>query len=216
MILAVSALVVLLLILFVLLCFVMNENSKLRVKKDTVGRTEEVNVTEEFLDPSEYSRSGKKLLSVKGIVVHYTANPGTDADANRNYFNGLAEVNKGSKKPVYASSHYIIGLDGKIVQCIPLDEMSYASNDRNDDTISIECCHPDETGKFNQETYNSLVRLTAWLCGEYNIHSDEIIRHYDVTGKICPKFYVEHEDKWKAFKNDVFEYIEKNSIKETD
>ena len=30
-----------------------------------------------------------------------------------------------------------------------------------------------------------------------------VIRHYDVTGKICPKYFVEHEDAWEQFKSDV-------------
>ena len=41
---------------------------------------------------------------------------------------------------------------------------------------------------------------------------DDVIRHYDVTGKNCPKYYVEHEDAWKQFKVDVADYIEKNGV----
>ena len=99
------------------------------------------------------------------------------------------------------SSHFIIGLDGEIIQCIPLNEMAYASNNRNRDTISIECCHPDESGKFNKETYDSLVKLVRALMKTYHLQSQDVIRHYDVTGKICPKYFVEHEDQWKEFLN---------------
>ena len=88
--------------------------------------------------------------------------------------------------------------------------MAYASNSRNNDTIAIEVCHPDETGKFTDKTYDSLVNLVAWLCGEYNLKKEDIIRHYDVTGKNCPKYYVEHEDAWNTFKDDVFEYLNEN------
>ena len=97
---------------------------------------------------------------------------------NRNYFNGL----KDSKK-TKASAHFVVGLEGEIVQCIPCNEIAYASNERNSDTISIECCHPDATGKFNQETKDTLVHLTAWLIGRYGLTTDDVIRHYDVTGK---------------------------------
>lgn len=155
-------------------------------------------VDEEFLDVNPYSRPGDRLERINGIVVHYTANPGTTAMQNRNYFNGLAET-----KATSASSHFIIGIDGEIVQCVPLDEIAYASNDRNSDTLSIECCHPDETGEFTEETYQSLVKLTAWLCNELHIKPKEIIRHYDVTGKACPKYFVDHEDAWEQFKKDV-------------
>lgn len=167
-------------------------------------------VTQDYIEPNEYSRPQKKLKKVKGVVVHYTANPGSDAKANRDYFNNLKYENASRKKPVYASSHFVIGLKGQIIQCIPLDEIAYASNERNKDTISIECCHPDDTGKFNKATYNSLVRLTAWLCSEYNLEKEDIIRHYDVTGKDCPRYYVKHEKKWAKFKDDVFKYMENN------
>ena len=33
--------------------------------------------------------------------------------------------------------------------------------------------------------------------------ADDVIRHYDVSGKECPKFYVEHEDAWTALKEDI-------------
>ena len=78
---------------------------------------------------------------MKGIVVHYVANPGTTAENNRNYFENLK--NNGD---TYASSNFIVGLEGEILACVPVDEVAYASNNRNDDTLSIECCHPDETG----------------------------------------------------------------------
>ena len=117
---------------------------------------------------------------------------------NRDYFEGLKDSGE-----THASSHFIIGLDGEIVQCIPCNEISYASNDRNDDTISIECCIPDETGQFRPETYQSLVTLTSWLCRRYGLSADQVIRHYDVTGKLCPKYYVEHPEAWEQFKSEL-------------
>lgn len=166
-----------------------------------------VTITEMFLTPNEYSRPQTPLKKVKSVVVHYTANPGTSAEANRNYFENLKDEHTTS-----VSSHFVIGLDGEIIQCIPLDEISYASNDRNFDTISIECCHPDKTGKFTKETYQSLVKLVAWVCCEYNLDKKDIIRHYDVSGKKCPLYYVEHEDEWNTFKDDVINYVKKNAI----
>lgn len=159
----------------------------------------EINVEQNLLTVNQYSRPATMLTSVNGIVIHYTANPDTDAEQNRNYFEGL----KSGASDTYASSHFIIGLDGKIIQCIPLDEISYASNDRNYDTISIECCHPDESGAFTPETYNSLVKLTTWLCEEFNLTSQNVIRHYDITGKECPLYFVENEDEWLRFKGEI-------------
>ena len=164
----------------------------------------------ELLTPNPYSRPQKALEKVNGIVVHYTANPGTTARQNRDYFNGLAETKK-----TKASSHFVIGLEGEIVQCIPCNEISYASNDRNNDTISIECCIEDETGKFNDSTYQSLIELTTWLMGRYDLNASDVIRHYDVTGKACPKYFVDHEDAWEQFHKDLDDYIESNGVEKT-
>jgi len=116
------------------------------------------------------------------------------------------------KKNTKASSHYIVGLSGEIIQCVPLDEIAYASNERNKDTISIECCIDNSEGKFNEKTYDAVVELTAWLVGEYDLKIDDIIRHYDVTGKLCPKYFVEHESAWEDFKLDVEKYIDINGV----
>ena len=146
----------------------------------------------ELLPVNQYSRPGTELTEVKGIVVHYT---------------GLAESHETS-----ASSHFVIGLEGEIVQCIPCNEISYASNNRNKDTISIECCIEDESGKFNDATYQSLIKLVTWLMGRYNLGTDDVIRHYDVTGKNCPKYFVENPDAWEQFKTDLVDYIAKYGI----
>lgn len=161
----------------------------------------------ELLDVNEYSRPGDELPEVNGIVVHYTANPGTTADQNRSYFQNLKDTGE-----TYASSHFVIGIEGEIVQCIPCNEIAYASNDRNADTIAIECCIPDESGKFAEETYQSLVKLVTWLMGRYELTTDDVIRHYDVTGKACPKYYVENEGAWEQFKEELLTYIDTNGI----
>jgi len=140
------------------------------------------------------SRRGVMLEGVRNIVIHYVGNPGTTAQQNRDYYaNPSSDV----------SSHFVIGLKGEIIQCIPLHEKSSASNHRNKDTISIEVCHPDESGKFTDAAYQSLVKLTAWLCEICDLDSGDVIRHYDITGKQCPLFFVTHEDKWKQFLRDV-------------
>ena len=167
-----------------------------------------------LLTPNKNSRPQTKLKKVNGIVVHYTANPGTDAMANRNYFESRKDKPDQTKYKV--SSHFIIGLDGTIVQCIPLDEISYASNDRNKDTVSIECCHPNKSGKFSAATQTALIQLCAWLCGNYGMDTSDIIRHYDVTGKMCPKYYVKHKDAWTTLKKNISIELSRYSKKETE
>ena len=140
------------------------------------------------------SRRGVMLEGVRNIVIHYVGNPGTTAQQNRDYY---------ASRSSDVSSHFVIGLKGEIIQCIPLHEKSSASNHRNKDTISIEVCHPDESGKFTDETYDSLVKLTVWLCEVCGLDSSDIIRHYDITGKQCPLYFVTHENAWERFKKDV-------------
>lgn len=157
-------------------------------------------VQKDYLTVNEWSRPGTELETIKGVVIHYVGNPGTTAQANRNYFESLSSGAEG----IYASSHFVIGLEGEVIQCIPLTERAYASNTRNGDTVAIEVCHPDETGEFSPVTYARCVELTAWLCREFKLDPEtEVIRHYDVTEKVCPKYYVEHPEAWDAFRADV-------------
>lgn len=169
--------------------------SEIFVDKNTV-RDEPVPdwVEVQLIRVDGHSRRGVRLEEINDIVVHYVGNPGTTAQQNRNYFDGTEST---------VSSHFVVGLDGEIIQCLPLDEKSSATSERNRDTISIEVCHPDESGKFTEATYASLVRLTAWLCDTYGLSIEHVIRHYDTCGKECPLYFVEHEDAWERFKSDV-------------
>ena len=170
-------------------------------------------VTVDYLPTNEYSRPGTPLETISGVVVHYVGNPGTTAANNRSFFANLALTHE-----TYASAHFVVGLEGEILQCVPLTEIAYCSNTANDYTVSIEVCHPDETGKFDDATMESLERLVAWLCETFALDpAEDVIRHYDVTGKICPKYYVENEDAWLAFRQNVSARIEadKNANRET-
>lgn len=154
--------------------------------------------TEDFLTTNLYSRPGYELSEVKNIFVHYVANPGTTAKQNRDYFNNLGSTGERS-----ASAHFIIDIDGEIIQCVPLNEIAYAVADSNYESISIECCHPDADGKFTQNTYDSLLELLRWLLDVYDLSSQDVLRHYDSNGKMCPLYYVEHEDAWEQLKADI-------------
>ena len=134
------------------------------------------------------------MKKVTDIAIHYVGNPGTTAQANRNYF---------AQPDTQVSAHFLVGLDGEVLQNVPLNEVAYCSNQRNDDTISIECCHPDDSGEFTSATYESLVRLTRWLMEEYGLDTSQVIRHYDVTGKLCPKAFVERPEAWEQFQADL-------------
>ena len=154
--------------------------------------------TEDFLTPNEYSRPGDALETVNNIFVHYTANPGTSAAQNRSYFEQQKDMHEAS-----VSAHFIIGYEGEIIQCVPLDEIAYAVMTRNFDSISIECCYKAQDGSFTQETYDSLISLLAWLTDAYGLDSEDILRHYDCGGKKCPLYYTNNEDEWEQLKKDV-------------
>ena len=158
-------------------------------------------IDQQLIQINGHARRGEKLGKVKNIVEHYVANPGTSAQQNRDYFNN---------DDTTVSAHFLVGLEGEVIQCVPLDEKSSATNDRNGDTISIEVCHPDKTGKFNNKTYRSLVKLTAWLLQQKGLTPDHVIRHFDCDGKYCPLYYVEHEDAWNKLKQDIADYYYAN------
>lgn len=188
-------------ILLVLLCIVLSFNKVIITTifpGQQVASLKKVDapswIDEQYITSPSLARSGKSLTAIRDVVIHYVGNPGTTAQQNRDYFNTPTTT---------VSSHFIIGLDGEIIQTMPLHEMSYATNWRNNDTISIEVTHPDASGKFTEASYDALVRLTAWLLHSANLSSDNVIRHYDVTGKLCPLYYVENEDAWLQLKADI-------------
>ena len=163
-------------------------------------------IIQDFLDISPRNRSGQPMPVVHDIVIHWVANPGTTAKGNRDYFNDLA-IPEANLEDISASAHFVVGLEGEVIQCIPLEEMAYANYPRNGDTISIEVCNPDWSGKYSDITYASVIKLAAYLCQQYGLNADHIIRHHDVSGKDCPKYYVEHPEAWEQLKHDVTVYL---------
>lgn len=155
-------------------------------------------IKQALLTKNPYSRPGTKRLKVTKLVIHWVGNANSTAQANRNYFESLRD------KKIYASAHYIIGLEGEVLQCIPENEIAYHATIANEYSIGIENCHPDWNGKFNDKTYKSLIELCADLCKRYNLNSEkDIIRHYDVTKKECPKYYVTNTNAWMKLKQDI-------------
>ena len=167
------------------------------------------NIDVQLLTINDWSRPGIAVSDIKKSVVHYLGNPETTAQENRDYFESLKNL-----QDTYMSANYVVGMDGEIIQCVPDGEVAWASNRANYYSISIENCHHDESGKFTDATYWSDVHLVAYLSERYDIDRDDIIRHYDVTGKDCPKWYVDHPDDWEQFKDDVMTYREECRTKQ--
>ena len=177
-------------------------------------------ITKDLLTKNPFSRPGTFLNSIKGIVIHWTANPATSAEQNRAYFESLKAQNEKSEKAKYASAHFIIGINGKIIQCIPITERAYhvgsltykpkavasLSGYPNNCTLGIELCHPNSAGNFTEQTIKSAVELCTNLCLQNNLEPTKaLFRHYDITGKNCPKYFVENENEWQKFVQEVEE-----------
>lgn len=182
----------------------LEESSSIKIETETepLNVVPRPDIDVQHLTVNDWSRPGEKTKKIEYIVIHYLANPKTTAQQNHDYFESLKDLQN-----VSMSANFIVGLDGEIIECVPPGEIAFASNEMNKRSISIENCHMDKSGRFTEETYQSCVRLAAYLVEEYGLGRENIIRHYDVTGKECPLYYVEHEDKWEKFRDDVMDYI---------
>lgn len=155
-------------------------------------------IREQLIRKNPYSRPGTKITPTK-VIVHYVGNPGSTAQNNRDYFDNLAKTHA-----TYVSAHYVVGLQGEVIQCIPEDEISYGASEGNQYGINIETCHPDKTGKFSAVTEQALAELVADICVRRGFDpAKDVIRHYDVTGKKCPLWYVERPEAWLTFREKV-------------
>ena len=150
-------------------------------------------------NPSNYA-AGRRS-DIKYIVVHYTANNGDTAEGNCKYF---ANAN------VKASAHYFVD-ENEVCQSVEEKDTAYHcgaktyrhADCRNSNSIGVElCCRKSEQGKyyFMQNTINNAAKLINEIAKKYNISNKNILRHYDVTGKICPAPFVKDEKAWQAFK----------------
>ena len=165
-----------------------------------------IKIKDMLITPNKWSRPQTKIGTIKRIVVHWIGNAGRTAENNAKYFDSL----KGGRG-TYASSHYIIGNDGVVIRCVPENEVAYHASSANSYSIGIEVCHPDNTGKYTDAAYRALVELLVDLCDRYKLEPTQaIIRHYDVSEKDCPRYYVKNPNEWKKLKQDVADAMSKD------
>ena len=147
----------------------------------------------------------RKVEAIKYLVYHYTANDGDSDEANAKYFQGV----------IGASAHYFTD-DNSITQSVPEANIAYSVGGgklngkggtlhgkvTNTNSISIELCDSVRNGKFDftENTLAQAAELGRSIMKQYNIPIENVVRHYDVTGKICPRPFVENEAAWQAFK----------------
>jgi len=155
--------------------------------------------------PALRDKQGFRLREVRAIVMHWTANidKGANALANRNYFN------LGSR---YASAHYVVD-DHSIIQCLPDNEVGYhvgakryepagreimngSGLNPNYFTIGIEMC-VNKDGDW-EKTYRNSAELAGFLLLKHKPPEPQLLRHFDITGKDCPKMMLTPAP-WQAF-----------------
>ena len=165
----------------------------------------------------------RNIADIKYIVIHYTANDGDTDEGNGNYF---------ANNIVGASAHYFVD-DDSITRSVPDDYIAWAVGGSkykytkggtfygkctNANSISIELCDTKKNGvyDFTEATMKNAADLVKLLMKKYTVPVERVIRHYDVTGKVCPKPFVDDEKAWKEFKERLVDNMEKryNKISE--
>lgn len=177
----------------------------------------------------------KKNREIKYIVIHYTAGITSKVGS------ALSTAKYFAKNTTKASADFIVD-DETIVQysddirnrycwhCggskLKTKGGSLYGKCTNANSIGIEMCSKNLANKVTDPndtnwditvgTFNCTVELVANLCKEYNIPIENIIRHYDVTGKLCPGVIGWNEDsgdvkEWMEFKKEVEEKLKKLS-----
>lgn len=168
-----------------------------------------------------YSSTTRPLKNIKKVVIHWTGNNGDNALNNAKYFQS-AKRN--------ASAHYFI--DDDYVICSVKDtysawavggglkdqKSSYAKNGAkyykkytNSNTLSIELCDTVKDGVkgITKKTRENAVAFTAKKLKELGLDAGDLIRHFDINGKLCPIYFVTDEADWNKFKKEVATALEK-------
>lgn len=122
---------------------------------------------------------------MRKIVVHYT---GTEASAHNNllYF---------SRESAKASAHYFIDRDGMLRQSVAEGDTAWHAGHWATNLCSVGIEVVSGGSDFTEAQICTLAVLVADLRERYGISAENVIRHYDVTGKLCPAPYVDAA-KW--------------------
>lgn len=165
---------------------------------------------EKLLTPYNFTNKDS-VGRIKYIVIHYVGALG-GAKANCQYY---------ASKYIGASAHYFVGFDGEIWQSVPDEDIAWHcgassykhAECRNANSIGIELCVRTKGSQaadskdwyFEDATVKAAIELTKYLMQKYGVPASNVIRHYDVTGKICPNPYVYNTTKhtWDAFKKAI-------------
>ena len=156
-----------------------------RLRKKAVSRM--ANVAEFIQCDSRNYTAGRQGNRISKIVVHYT---GTEASAHNNllYF---------SRSSAGASAHYFIDRDGTLRQSVSEGDMAWHAGHWGTNLCSVGIEVVSGGSDFTEAQIETLSQLVAEIRGRCGIGAEDVIRHYDVTGKLCPAPYVD-AGKWAA------------------
>lgn len=159
-------------------------------------------------NPGNYGGS-RPLSSIKFIVLHYTGNDGDSDEANANYF---------ANNVVKTSAHYFVD-DNSITQSVPDDRVAwhcgaktyFHADARNFNSIGVELCDNRRDGQIvpSQATIDRALELVRWLMQCYNVPQERVIRHWDVSHKLCPAFWCGTAAKDKLWKTQFWDNLAK-------
>ncbi len=172
--------------------------------------------------------NARVLNTIKYIVIHYTANDGDTALSNAKYF---AKGNRGASAHYFVDSNNIVqsvednyvawSVGGsKYSDCSKTGGGKFYGKCTNSNSLSIEICDDIKNNAIypTEAAINNVIDLVRTLMKKYNISINNVIRHFDVTGKKCPMYWCgdsQKNGKWQKFKNSILkeEQVVKQNIK---
>lgn len=167
-------------------------------------------IIDKIIKENPYNRPGKASKPTR-ICVHYTGQAGTGADRLALFYANVAAGMFPDKPQNWTSTQYIVGLNGEVIRIVPDNEIAYAAANKNYGTIHIEVCYKQSGGEFEQASKAALRELVQYLMTKYKIPADKVLRHYDLTGKYCPYYYVD-TTRWAALHEYITAPEQKSSI----
>lgn len=164
---------------------------------------------EKFMKINKYGRPGTKRRKTTKIAWHFTGQHDVSAKNTVSYFsNVVANGYRVNGRYIYASSHLVVGLQGELYYIVPFNEIAYTTNSANAYSIGVECATTGADDHYTDEEYKTMVKTGAWLAQTYKLDPRvDFIRHYDVTRKVCPRYFVNNVKAWKQFKLDCYNYM---------
>ena len=150
---------------------------------------------------------GLRAQPVKYIVIHYTAGKNDTAENNGKYF---------AREVTGTSAHWFVDENGAVLS-VPEQFVAYHCGGavyahpkcRNSNSIGVEICSKYQNGvySFAPDAVEQAQELVRTLMERYNVPPENVIRHYDVTVKLCPAHFIgSGVDAWNEFKGGLVLY----------